>query len=709
MRAVDPSSTTVLFGAGVTRAAGGPTAAELVAEVARVFVHSPEWRTWVEDTIQPRGPLRFETAMDDLSGTADPELSLLSLLDRLRPGPLHHALARAAAAGARLVTVNFDDLAEIAVGEHGLAPWTVDLQEGVNPDRLGSRGAVTKLHGTLAVHAGSRAPQRGQAPLHATISAIVAAGGGAGLPPQVEEQVRRLVDGRTLVFVGYSGSDDLDVMPSLSRCRPERVVWVAHDGGSVRRMDVARMEPTAARSLLERWRDHGTDATVLRGPSDQVLRGLGWAVGDAWDEHALTAAQELWRRHVREWAVEAHEHDPSGLGWVAEMNGSLGRSDAARKALMASTPSELPDGLWNPQKRLLMLAENAYLLNVDRSEVRRQADAALTAALARDDASVIAAAHHLKARSYRVTHDEDLDAAERELQRGGLALEGVDDPGREAALELEAARLGIAAGRDDDAARSARAAASKYEAIGELSLVAEALQVAGHARTLNGDHDEALAILLDARRLADLGPYPDRQVEIHLALGVLMDSVGDTAGVIRHARAALSVAIEVDHSELVQAYAMLGLALSEDGAFYGAAEAFASGLQAHDPEIDSLEALLACGLSDSLLQLGQDERAVDVLARHADAIGADRKHGMHAAAIRWRAGSGTEAAALAAVAAVMAAGEAPDGQTAFALARLAVPGDDAAQFLAHARELIAAESQHDRLARLDAAAAVRWS
>lgn len=123
-------------------------------------------------------------------------------------------MARAAAQGARLITVNFDNLAERAPAGVHIAPWTVDLQSSDHSNLTMEFGAVLKLHGTLLINEGTTDAVAAKAPLHATISRIVKAGGGVGLPPHVEESLRKVVDGRVLIIVGYSGSDAIG--PSLN-------------------------------------------------------------------------------------------------------------------------------------------------------------------------------------------------------------------------------------------------------------------------------------------------------------------------------------------------------------------------------------------------------------------------------------------------------------------------------------------------------------
>ncbi|MFF0010103.1 SIR2 family protein [Streptomyces sp. NPDC005374] len=103
------------------------------------------------------------------------------------PNAAHHAVARLAAAGATVWTVNFDHLIERAGGP-GLVPcaWPAAPADGAK---------VFKPHGTL----GGELVVDAEAVLH-------------GLPPAWEERLRADVRGRTVVFLGYRGFD-LDFQP----------------------------------------------------------------------------------------------------------------------------------------------------------------------------------------------------------------------------------------------------------------------------------------------------------------------------------------------------------------------------------------------------------------------------------------------------------------------------------------------------------------
>jgi hypothetical protein len=107
------------------------------------------------------------------------------------PNAAHHAIARLAAAGATVWTVNFDHLIERAGGP-GLVPcaWPA-----VPADAPADGPKLFKPHGTLGGE------------LIVDAEAVL-----RGLPPAWEERLRADVAGRTVVFLGYRGFD-LDFQP----------------------------------------------------------------------------------------------------------------------------------------------------------------------------------------------------------------------------------------------------------------------------------------------------------------------------------------------------------------------------------------------------------------------------------------------------------------------------------------------------------------
>lgn len=465
---VNPTDATVLFGAGVTCDAGGPTAYQLLIMIADLLVKSSRWREWVGRHIQPKGSLRFETAMDELAFTVDPDLNVLQFLTEMESGPLHAALARAALRGARLVTVNFDNLTESALAAEGLPPWTVDTQNARGMERSDEPGAVIKLHGTLRINEGRRKPEIQSKPLHATITKIVASGGGGGLPPQVDDCLHAAIDNRTLVVVGYSGSDDLDVMPSLAECRPSSVFWIQHDHKDTEpRITAASAASDSVANLLRHWKSRGTPVTFVTGSTIAVLQMAGWDVDVTLGSSDDEVTDDRWRHYVAEWARQHSYNDPSGLGWVAGLVGSLTLHSDAHDALVESLPSTA-DGLWTPQFREFRIAENEYLREVPRDDVRRLALHPAAVAEESKDEVVVASCQLLVARTFMNTSAPDLNAAALALSAAEEAIQQTTADGVAADIRLWGARLRLLQGEYEAAVKHASGVAETYRTVGDF-------------------------------------------------------------------------------------------------------------------------------------------------------------------------------------------------------------------------------------------------
>ncbi len=694
MRWINPASTVFLVGAGVTASAGGPVANELLTSIAEALICDAEWRKRIFDA-PPVGHLRFETAMECLEAVVDPKLDVLNLFDALIPGPLHCAIASAAGAGARVVTVNFDDLLEQALRNDGLSPWTIDLQTGANAERLFSPSSISKIHGTLAIHHGDAGSVGNPTPLHATIPAIVRAGGGLGLAPKVQQYLQDLVAKRTLIVVGYSGSDDLDVMPSLAKCAPESVVWIHH----------VEREPApisdSIRALLDVWRQQSVTVDVIDGFSDKALSHLGFKVGARWSEEKRADARRRWRAFVHTWSVRARRADPTGLGWVSQILSAHSLYDQAAESLMQSTPSMEPGAPWNEYRRSLEIAENAYLRDVDLAEVRHLATQALTLAVLRGDVLETSSAHLLIARTHANTIPPDFDAAKRSLDAGEEVLREAPDHSCHGNLSLWRARILLRESAYGEAANAAAAAQERFAAVGEFSAMSEALQVSGQALMLSDDPD-AEHCLLRALDIARKGPYPVRQADSLLILGLLADRQGDQRSQIAYARESADIARRIKRPTVIeQANAVLGSALCECGDYAAAAAAFRQGLDAMIPDAATYEDILACGLAECCYLLGDSTGATQIINDHWAALQRRPRHRLRATAILWRTGRASEAEVLRLAREFMSQNPEPNVSTALTLIRLRVPGEDAAQVVARARQRIIESGQNDRLVAFD--------
>lgn len=202
------------------------------------------------------GWVRFEQLIETLRETIDPRLLVLQYMETSwLPSYVHAWAVEALAGGAVVLTTNFDALIEIAyhrrfgqVLEQLVTPQDYDqLRRPV--DRT---PRLFKLHGSLRssdyairryqidqLDEFSDLDQRGLSTVGATLDRVgyrLASDFGFGeflLPEEILAVLEQLLRGRDLLVVGYSGSDDFDVMPSLRRLRPvwNRTLWIVHRSG----------------------------------------------------------------------------------------------------------------------------------------------------------------------------------------------------------------------------------------------------------------------------------------------------------------------------------------------------------------------------------------------------------------------------------------------------------------------------------------------
>ena len=200
------------------------------------------------------GRLRLEVICDLLSNEID-AITVMSSFGLLRSSPpnrLHLALALLSPAA--LLTTNQDLLLEHAGEILGRPTRAVHLHGRC--DR--PRSIVTTVAGYLH-----------------------------GLSVRADRRLTRLIDGRDLVVLGYSGRD-LDVMSSLLRTCPRRVLWIEH--GKRRRVSELPPELLAAeRHFGPRW------------------TRIGLITGD-WLTHLLNPTQRVELERALERALAAVPH-----------------------------------------------------------------------------------------------------------------------------------------------------------------------------------------------------------------------------------------------------------------------------------------------------------------------------------------------------------------------------------------------------------------
>ncbi|TXT65406.1 MAG: hypothetical protein BAJALOKI1v1_440023 [Promethearchaeota archaeon] len=184
--------------------------------------------------------LRFEQLVEIVRDQLDPELKIIEyygLCDT--PNLQHFFLAEMLAQGHFVMTTNFDFLIEYALEQTGIPRDTIvpvitryDFEIYSDPDALFREGkkAVYKIHGAAK---NVITQENTKDALVVTIQAFGSGKEGETIF-QVEPFKHLLFDNitreRSLVVIGYSGSDDFDIIPTLKILKNiKNIFWITHD------------------------------------------------------------------------------------------------------------------------------------------------------------------------------------------------------------------------------------------------------------------------------------------------------------------------------------------------------------------------------------------------------------------------------------------------------------------------------------------------
>ena len=181
--------------------------------------------------------LRFEQLVEILRDNLDPELKIIDYYGQCnKPNLQHFFLADMIKKGHFVMTTNFDFLIERALQQSGIPKSAIipvitkhDFEEFSNPSELFKKGkkAVFKIHGSTK---NIITEETTRDSLVATIQALGLGKEGENMF-QVEPFKRPLFDNisndRSIVIIGYSGSDDFDIIPTLKVLKNlRRIIWI---------------------------------------------------------------------------------------------------------------------------------------------------------------------------------------------------------------------------------------------------------------------------------------------------------------------------------------------------------------------------------------------------------------------------------------------------------------------------------------------------
>lgn len=149
-------------------------------------------------------------------------IKLLDILKTGEPNHNHIFLSELVSKGylSTIITTNFDSLIEKALEKRGI-PYSL-LYQGVHfknydPNR---KAQILKLHGSL----------EGQNKNNTSNSVLISVNQvGKKIDKQIVNTLKKILRDKDLVFIGYSGMDDFDILPILLTTKSNRsIYWVNH-------------------------------------------------------------------------------------------------------------------------------------------------------------------------------------------------------------------------------------------------------------------------------------------------------------------------------------------------------------------------------------------------------------------------------------------------------------------------------------------------
>jgi len=236
------SSYTFLVGAGISMdpPTSMPSAWEIVRGLLELFAPSEEINNLLSLKM-----LRFELVVEKIKNEFDEDLKFFDYLEYVtEPNLIHLFLANIITRGNYVVTTNFDYMIERALLLVLDKQWHKEIIPIItkedfifyqDPENLVKSGMypLYKIHGSkYNIITGTNT----QESLITTISALGKGreeGETFAIEPFKKPTVYNLMNDRTLVVLGYSGSDDFDIGPTL-RELPflNRIIWIEHYQGN---------------------------------------------------------------------------------------------------------------------------------------------------------------------------------------------------------------------------------------------------------------------------------------------------------------------------------------------------------------------------------------------------------------------------------------------------------------------------------------------
>ncbi|MFX1567959.1 MAG: tetratricopeptide repeat protein [Promethearchaeota archaeon] len=183
------------------------------------------------------GKLRFEALVEIIRDQLDEDLKLIDYYDQCdKPNIQHFFLSEMIKRGNFVVTTNFDYLIEYALNQSGVPLEEIvpvitkeDFEKFADPYEQLNQGkkSLYKIHGSTKNFA---TQENTRESLVATIQAFGSNKQGENvfqLEPFKRPLFENITKDRSLIVMGYSGSDDFDIVPTLKILKNvQNIIWI---------------------------------------------------------------------------------------------------------------------------------------------------------------------------------------------------------------------------------------------------------------------------------------------------------------------------------------------------------------------------------------------------------------------------------------------------------------------------------------------------
>lgn len=258
--------------------------------------------------------IRFEMLIDSVS-LCDDKLQILEAIQNYKnPNLNHYNLAMLAISGHYVFTPNFDDLIERAIYNLGYTPQTICTEDDYNNFVFNRRTTIPvfKLHGSYYKYIGDGNRKKNvKTTLQASLTSIMTGNIQMLLPDFKSRVIKKCIDKTsTMIFVGYSGADDFDIVPSLHMMNLKQVIWINHsnDVSFYNAVETDIAEDTGRNKLLRKQlKEHPESVKLYNTHTKTFLSELGH-VSEMPKQRYIPVKTEF-RNHIETWGRGISQDD----------------------------------------------------------------------------------------------------------------------------------------------------------------------------------------------------------------------------------------------------------------------------------------------------------------------------------------------------------------------------------------------------------------